>query len=186
MVQSAPVDVTKRSTDTNMSKKEINQRMLENNIYCASQSLYITRGQLHNAGFTLPSLPPVDINSNTKTIANKMLHHSSNLCKYFTIVMTLKHQLQEHLFTTDTAPELNSDNSKKLSTILTNLQTMADIFDDMQFNEDNSRCVKLTPAQYKIMYYVRYTAPLLESLKHHLGSWYRDSSLYEYPDVRHC
>ena len=113
MVQSAPVDVTKRSIDTNMSKKEINQRKLENNIYCASQSLYITLGQLQNAaGFTLPSLSPVDINSNTKTIMNKILHHFSDQCKYFTRAMTLKHQLQEHLFTTDTAPELTSDNSK--------------------------------------------------------------------------
>ena len=100
--------------------------------------------------------------------------------------MTLKHQLQDHLFNTDNAPELNSDNANKLTTILTSLQTMANIFDDMKISEDNSRCVKLTPAQYKIMYYVRYTAPLLESLKHHLEGWYTDPSLYDYPEVRHC
>ena len=77
--------------------------------------------------------------------------------------MTLKHQLQDHIF--NIASELKSDNNRKLSTILTNLQTMANIFDGMQFNKDNSRCVGLTPAQYKIMYYVRYAAPLLESLE---------------------
>ena len=183
MVQSAPEHVTKRST---MSNEERNQRELENNLYCTAQSLHITGGQLRKTSYTLPSLPKIDVNSNTKGNMNRMLHHFSNLCKYFTIAMTLKHQLQEHLFTTDTVPELTSDNAKKLSTILTNLQTMAKIFDAMQFNEDNSRCVKLTPAQYKIMYYVRYTAPLLESLKDNLQGWYLDPSLYEYEDERHC
>ena len=187
MVQSAPVnDVTKRSTDTTMSNEEKNNRKLEKNLYCAAQSLYNARGQLQNAGFTLPSIPPVDINNNTKIIMNRMLHHFSDLCKHFTIAMTLKHQLQDHIFSTDTAPEFNSDDTKKLSTILTSLQTMANIFDDMKINKDNSRCVKLTPAQYKIMYYVRYTAPLLESLKRHLEGWYIDPSLYDYPEVRHC
>ena len=46
--------------------------------------------------------------------------------------------------------------------------------------------LKLTPAQYRIMYYVRYTAPLLESLKDDWEGWYQDDSLYEYPEVRHC
>ena len=183
MVQSAPVHVTKRST---MSNEERNQRELENNLYCTAQSLHITGGQLRKTSYTLPPLPKIDVNNNTKRNMNKMFHHSSNLCKYFTIAMTLKHQLQEHLFTTNTAPELNSDNPKKLSPILTNLQTMAKIFDAMQFNEDNSRCVNLTPAQYKIMYYVRYSAPLLESLKDDLQGWYLDPSLYEYEDEQHC
>ena len=185
MVQAAHVNnVSKKSTDTTMSNTEKNNKKLENNLYCASQSLYNARGQLQNAGFTLPSIPQVDINNNTKIIVNRMFHHFSDLCKYFTIAMTLKHQLQDHLF--NTAPELNYDNANKLTTILTSLQTMANIFDDMKISEDNSRCVKLTPAQYKIMYYVRYTAPLLESLKRHLEGWYTDPSLYDYPEVQHC
>ena len=182
MVQSAPVnDVAKRSTD-----KEMNQRKLENNLYCAAESLYHAREQLKYTGFTLPSLPQADINNNIKTIMNKMFHYFSDLCKYFTVAMTLKHQLQEHLFSNDTSLELNSDEAKELTTILTSLQSLANIFNDMEFNENNSRCVKLTPAQYKIMYYVRYTAPLLESLKDDLQGWYRDDSLYKYPEVRHC
>ena len=60
------------------------------------------------------------------------------------------------------------------------------IFDGMQFNKDNSRCVRLTPAQYKIMYYVRYAALLLESLEDDLQGWYVDPSLYKYEDERHC
>ena len=179
MVQSA--DVTKRSA---VSKKEMKQK-LENTLYCAAQSLYHAQENLENAEFILPSLPQADINNNIKTIMNKMFHHFSDRCKNFTIAMTLKHQLQEHLFNNDTAPELNSDNAKKLTTILTSLQTMANMFDDMQFNKDNSRCVKLTPAQYRIMYYARKTSPLLESLNQ-LERWYRDDSLYEYPEVRHC
>ena len=62
---------------------------------------------------------------------------------------------------------------------------MANIFNDMEFNKNNSRCAKLTPAQYKIVYCLRYTASLFESLKH-LGGWYTDPSLYDYPDKRHC
>ena len=185
MVQSAPVnDVTKRSTVT--SKMEMNQRKLENNMYCAAQSLYDAGEDLRDKKYTVSPLPKIDVNSNTKRNMNKMLHHFSDLCKYFTKAMTLKHQLQEHLFNNDSAPQLNSDNHNNISTILTSLQTMANIFDDMQFNKDYSRCVKLTPAQYRIMYYVRYTAPLLESLKDDLEGWYRDDSLYEYDDERHC
>ena len=184
LVQSAPVnDVIKRST---VSKKEMKQRKLENNLYCAAQSLYDAGEDLRDKSYTLPPLPKIDVNSNTKRNMNRMLHHFSDLCKYFTKAVTLKHQLQEHLFTTDSAPQLNSDNHNKISTILTSLQTMANIFDDMQFNKDNSRCVKLTPAQYRIMYYVRYTDPLLESLKDDLQGWYRDDSLYEFEDEQHC
>ena len=180
MVQSAPVnDVTKRSTDMVMT-----QRKLENNLYCAAQSLHSARQKLEAAEFTLPSLLQADIDNTTETIANKTFNHFSDRCKHFTIAVTLKHQLQEHLFS-DISVELNSDEAKELTTILTSLQSFANIFNDMELNENNSRCVKLTPDQYKIMYYVRYTAPLLESLKDDLDGWYRDPSLYEY-DVRHC
>ena len=71
-VQTA-ADVTKRSTDTNMSKKDINQRKLETNIYCASKSLYITRGQLQNAAaFTLPSLPLADMNNCEQNVTSQV------------------------------------------------------------------------------------------------------------------
>ena len=126
MVQSAPVnDVAKRSA---VSKKEMNQRKLENNLYCAAQSLY-DAGKETDESYTLPPLSKIDVNSNTKRNMNRMLHHFSDLCKYFTKAVTLKHQLQEHLF--NSAPEFNSDNHNKISTVLTSLQTMANIFDDM-------------------------------------------------------
>ena len=177
MVQSAPVnDVTKRSAD-----KIEKEKSLEKSLYCTAESLYHAR---QDAKFTLPSLPQVDIDNTTETIANKTFDHFSDRCKHFTRAMTFKHQLQEYLFSNDTSIELNSDNAKTLSTILTSLQSLANIFNDMELNDNNSRCVKLTPAQYRIMYYVRYTAPLLESWKGDVTSWYQSQTLYKYP--KHC
>ena len=42
---------------------------------------------------------------------------------------------------------------------------MADTFDDIEFDRNNRRCIKLTPAQYKIM-------TLLESFVNDLKEWY--------------
>ena len=166
-----------------------NQKVLEKSLYCAARSLYNAVGQLRTASYTLPPLPTVDINSNTEEFMNSIFHDFSHRCQYFTTTMILKHQLQEHLFyNADTALDISSENIEKLSTILTSLQTMADIFNDMEFNKDNRRCEKLTPAQYQIMYHALYTntTPLLESLKDDLEEWYRDRGLYEYPDVLRC
>ena len=178
MVQSAPVnDVTKRSTDN----KEMNQRRFERSLYCAAESLYHERLKVN---FALPSLPQTDIDNITKTIANKTFNHFSDRCKHFEKVMTFKHRLQEHLFSNDSSVVLNSDNVKILSTILTSLQSLANTFNDMELNENNSRCVKLTPAQYRIMYYVQYTAPLLESWKNDITHWYLSDDLYKHG--KHC
>ena len=168
MVQSAPVnDVTKRQT---VSEEE---RKLEKNSFCASQSVYNNAVKLQNeSGFTLPSLPQADIDNTTKAIANKTFDHFSHRCKNFTIAMTLKHQLQERIFSNDTTVEVNSDNAKMLSKILTSLQSLANVFNDRELIKNNSRCIKLTPAQYRIMYYARYTAPLLELLEDVSQDWY--------------
>ena len=185
MVQSAPVnDVTKRQT---VSNEEMNQRKLENTLYCASKTLYDNAVKLQNdTGFTLPSLPQADIDNTTKVITNKTFDHFSHRCKNFTIAMTLKHQLQDHIFSNDTTVEVNSDNANKLSKILTSLQSLANVFNDRELNNNNSRCVKLTPAQYRIVYYARYTAPLLKSLKDDFEDWYLNDELYKYTDERHC
>ena len=164
---------------------EKHQRQLENTLFCAAQSLYNAGGQLSDENFTLPILSGIDISNSTKENMNRTLRHFSDRCKYFTIAMTLKHQLQDYLFFTDTTPDLNSDNAKRLSTILTSLQTMADVFNDMEYNKNSRICILLTPAQYEIVYHVQYSTPLLESLED-LSVWYQNRSLYEYPDVRHC
>ena len=184
MAQSAPVnDVTKRSTDN----KEMDQRRLERSLYCAAESLYHERLKVN---FALPSLPQDDIDNTgiTKTIANKIFVHFSDRCKNFTKAMTLKHQLQEHLFSNDSSVVLNSDNVKILSIALIGLQSVAKIFNDLELNENNSRCVKLTPAQYRIMYYALYTALLLESWEVDIDDSYRSNSrpLYTLEGIKHC
>ena len=74
--------------------------------------------------------------------------------------MTLKHQLQDYLFDSENTPATFAENSttKKLSSILVYLQTMANILDDIELNNSNKTCLKLTSAQYKMMYY----APVLQ------------------------
>ena len=94
--------------------------------------------------------------------------------------MTLKHQLLDNIFKVDTALE---PNSKRLSTILTSLQTMANTFNDLEFCENNRRCIELSPAQYKIMYKARYTTKVLESLQD-LKKWYLSEDLH--PEVKNC
>ena len=70
----------------------------------------------------------------------------------------------------DKSVEVNSDSIITLSKILTSLQSMAKIFNDMELNENNSRCVQLTPAQYRIMYYV--LSSVLKSWKNDtLSQW---------------
>ena len=190
MVQSAPVNnnvLQIRSSDIS----EV-QRLFEKDLYCAATSLRNKAGKLR-LKLTLPPYPQIDINVNTERIMNATFDHFSKECKNFTIAMILKHQLQDILFNTDVitpqlsdTTELNSDNIQRISTILTNLQTMASIFDDMQFSKHHSSCVRLTPIQYKIMYHVRYSnISLLQSLKD-MEEWALDESYYEYPDVRHC
>ena len=174
MIQSAPVnDVIKRSTEK--------EEKLEKRLYCAAESLYHAREKVN---FILPSLPQVVIDKTTKAIANKTFNHFSDRCKHFTKVMTFKHLLQEHLFSDNSCVVLDSDNAKTLSIILTSLQSLANTFNDMELNENNSRCVKLTPAQYRIMYYVQYTAPLLESWKNDITYWYQSDALYKHG--KHC
>ena len=174
MVQSAPVnDVTKRSTD----KKETAVK-LENSLYCAAECLHPKRGN-----FILPQ-PNIDNCNTTITIANKIFNHFSDRCKNFTKVMTFKHQLQEHIFNDSTSSKvLNSDNAKNLSIILTSLQLLANTFNDIELNENNSRC-ELTPAQYRIMYCEQYA--LLESWEYDIFvDWYLGDDLYPHGG-KHC
>ena len=173
MVQSAPVnDVTKRSTD----KKETAVK-LENSLYCAAECLY------QRGNFILPQ-PNIDNCNNTTIIANKIFNHFSDRCKNFTKVMTFKHQLQEHIFNDSTSSQvLNSDNAKHLSIILTSLQLLVNTFNEIELNENNSMCVELTPAQYRIMYCKQNT--LLKSWNDIFVNWYLGDDLYPHGG-KHC
>ena len=79
--------------------------------------------------------------------------------------MTLKHQLLDDLFKASIVPDLKSNTSINFSTILTSLQTIANTLNDMEFSENNRRCVELTPPQYKIKYAALYTTEVLHSLQ---------------------
>ena len=104
--------------------------------------------------------------------------------------MSLKHQLQDLLFNTDTTPELSSDDIQKLSEILAHLQTMATAFDDIQYNRNHSRCVRLTAAQYNIICSVRHPANTTASLNEFANKWHLNEKLYNpmylMRGVRHC
>jgi len=88
--------------------------------------------------------------------------------------MTLKHQLLNDLFKTDTAPDLNIKDPEKLSTILTSLQTMSDIFNDMELNEV---CRAYTNS---IQDHVQGTIQSLGDL----DKWYRNPDLQ--PNMKDC
>ena len=182
IVQSAPVSVTddhlqKRSTSEN------NQQVPENSLFCASLSLYIKMRDFSN-DLTVPAAP--QINDNIKSVMSATFDHFSSLCKNFTIAMSLTYQVQDLLFKTDTTPELSSDNIQKLSEILAHLQTMATAFDDIQYNRNHSTCVRLTAAQYRIMYYIQHpNTSLKQALKDIKELWNSTDGDYKHQDL-HC
>ena len=159
MVQPAPIHLNKRSTCT-----KDNVSVLEKRLYCASRDLHDTNGQLKNYLSNLSEFVIVDAETTHKT-ASETFSIFSYRCLHFTKVMTLKHQLQDHLFSVETTSYINQNAKQLAIKMLTSLQTMADTFDDIEFDRNNRRCIKLTPAQYKIM-------TLLESFANDLKGWY--------------
>ena len=155
IVQSAPIHLTKRSTCT---IDNTTRTVLEKRLFYAARDLHNANGQLGNYLSNLPEI----VTDNAEKITSETLNFSifSYRCKRFTKVMTLKLQLQDYLFSVETI----NQNAKQLAKMLTSLQTMADTFDDIEFDKDNRRCIKLTPSQYKIM-------TLLES-KFDLNEWF--------------
>ena len=132
MVQTAPTHIcpTKRLTGANL-KERLNS---------AARALNDAR----------KSSPEVEIDETDDNTATKVFNLFSAECQDFTIAMTLKHRLLDDIFNNKIAVDCDS------STILTSLQTMASIFNEMKLNNNNSRCVELTPAQYKMIYEARY------------------------------
>ena len=192
-VQSSPIkseQLQKRQTaakdTTEMEDIQIQlQKRFEKHLYCAAQSIYNTRAErLSVLDLPVPTAPHID--NDTKTFMSATFDLFSALCKNFTIAMCLKNQVQDLLFNTDTTPELSSDNIQKSFEILTNLQIMVTTFDDMQFSVNHSRCVRLTAAQYRIMYYIQYPSTSLKQALKDLGEdWYRNEKYYNHKDVRH-
>ena len=187
MVQSAPVTVT----DDHLHKRSTNEskRVIEKSLFCAATSLHFDDIKHLPSDLTVPAAP--QISSNTNMAMSVTFDNFSTLCKNFTIAMSLKYQVQDLLFNNDTTPELTTDNIQNLTKILTKLQTMATALDNIHFyrNNDHSRCLRLTAAQYRVMYYVlQLKATLKQALEDITKFWILISGDYEYTDLhpRQC
>ena len=180
MVQSAPVSrhLQKREPTAENSI----EFKLENHIYCASSAIHNVHWELPVATCTVPESQNANIDF--QTLVDIVFNQLSLYCRNFTIAMSLKHQLQDFLFNTDTTPEFSSDNIQKLSEVLAHLQTMATAFDDIQYNRDHSRCVRLTAAQYGIICSVQHPNTTA-SLKEYANDWYLNYELYNHQNARH-
>ena len=182
MVYSAPVSVTddnlhKRSTSESKHQSQVPEKRL----LCAAVSLKF--GKLPK-NLTVPAAPQIHIS--IKTVMNATFDHFSTICKNFTIAMSLTYQVQDLLFNTNTATQFNADNVQNLSEILINLQTMATALDDIQFNRNHCRCVRLTTAQYRIMYYLQHrNTTLIQALKGIKEFWKLIDGDYKHTNL-HC
>ena len=182
MVQSVPVSITDNRLQK-QSTNEINQRVPENSLFCAALSFHIKMRDF-SSDLTVPATP--QINDNIKSVMSATFDHFSSLCKNFTVAMSLTYQVQDLLFYTDTTPELSSDDIQKLSDVLALLQTMATAFDDIQYNRNHSRCIRLTAAQYRIMYYIQHpNTSLKQALKDIKEFWNSTDGDYKHEDL-HC
>ena len=182
MGQSVPVSITDNRLQK-QSTNEINQRVPENSLFCAALSFHIKMRDF-SSDLTVPATP--QINDNIKSVMSTTFDHFSSLCKNFTVAMSLTYQVQDLLFYTDTTPELSSDDIQKLSDVLALLQTMATAFDDIQYNRNHSRCVRLTAAQYRIMYYIQHpNTSLKQALKDIKEFWNSTDGDYKHEDL-HC
>ena len=187
MVQSAPVSVTddhlhKRHA---IAKERHNQMTLEEKLYCAATKVRNTAKHL-NSTVTL-NIPTMYAGVN-EVDRNLTYDQLTKYCMNFIMTMSLKHHLQDLLLDTNTSSHLSSDNIGKLSVILIKLQTMANIFDDLQVVKHSSSCVRFTPDEYKTIYkYIKYTNTLLlQAIFDMAHFWVNDEDSYEHQEARHC
>ena len=155
MAQSAPVcpDDDCESQRTEIMEEAKKRTEFQNQIvhlYCVANSLHNTVGR-NNASIQPIQLPQIPIN---KTKLSEIFADLSYECKSYTKALSLKQQLQEYLF--NQTIEVSQNVISPLHSILVYLQTMASIWDDIEFNKHSRRCVSLTETEYKMMYYVQY------------------------------
>ena len=200
MVQSSPVKI---DTDEQLLQKAVMRTDVQNKtvtLFCAAQSVQNTAAELLNLATLLQNinqstLHESDINNNTKAVINETFNYFSSECQNFTLAMSLKHQLQDYLFN-QSNQDLNYEDTeelshqiKQLSSLLVPLQTMANIFDQLQFYKYTTNCPRLSSSEYKMMYQVQYsTTSLLHSISKLGGNWshrlYYESRTK--PDPRNC
>ena len=120
----------------------------------------------------MPNIFDASVNIGKKSLAN-----SSQFTKF------------ANLLDTTITSNLSNDNIEKLSLILTKLQTVANTFDDLQVNEHNSSCTRLTPEDSKTIYrYIPQTnASLLRAVYDMAKYWFdSDKEKYDFPGVLHA
>ena len=144
-------------------------------LYCVAISLHGTVNRNRTA------VPDVQLpnNSTQDTKFNEVFSYFSDECKNFTEALLLKHYLQEYLFN-ETNNSTDSRQIGPLYSILVYLETVANILDDIQFNNNHSvRCVRLTANRYKMMYHVlqQRDASLLNKAEHWIDDKYYKENL---------
>ena len=189
MVQSAPVTVT----DDHLHKRQAaplanerhNQKALEEKLYCAATKVRNTAKRLNS---TVTLNIPTQYAGVNEVDRNPTYDQLTKYCMNFIMTMSLKHHLQDLLLDTNTSSHLSSDNIGKLSVILIKLQTMANIFDDIQVVKHSSSCVTFTPDGFKTIYkYTEYTnTSLLQAIFDMANFWVNDEDSYEHQEARHC
>ena len=128
-------------------------------LYCAANAVQINAQFLKDLNLSVATKNPI-----ASIILNKTFQQFSNECKDFILTMSLKHQLQNYLFTQNNS-DLTSDQISRLSSILIYLQTVANSLDDIQFRQQSSHCVRLSAYGYRMMYHVQYdTTSLLSEI----------------------
>lgn len=120
------------------------------------------------------------IHNGSKKLLNDSRNHFTSQCKVFTTALSVKHQLQDWLFHQTNMIRI-SQYIKPLYSILVYLQMMINILDDIEFIKSSSRCVRLTADQYKMMYWVIDSEPLLlKMLPVETGNWIAAGDIYEW------
>ena len=156
MVQSVPVNQQNDTCESQRTEimKEAKKRNKSQNqmvhLYCVANSLHNTVG-CHSELLQPIQLPKISIN---KTRLSEIFDLLSYECKSYTTSLSLKQQLQQYLFEQTT--EVSEDAISPIYSILVYLQTMASIWDDIEFNNHGRRCVSLSETEYKMMHYVQY------------------------------
>ena len=151
-------------TRDNINNAAKNRTVYQNQtviVYCATNAVQIFATKLIQNGLSQLNLPVATV---TSIIQNTTFQNFSTECKDFTLAMSLKHQLQNYLFTQNNS-DLTSDQISRLSSILIYLQTVANSLDDIHSRQQSSHCVRLSAHGYRMMYHVLYnTTSLLNEI----------------------
>ena len=139
-------------------------------VHCAAIAVQKIAQRLNNLTLSIATENPV-----TSVILNTTFQQFSSKCKDFTLAMSLKHQLQNYLFTQNNLDVTN--HTSQLSSILIYLQTIANSLDDIHSRQRSSQCVRLSAHGYRIMYHVLYdTTSLLTEIETQGRSWVSDGN----------